>query len=482
VTGSTRSLWLQEAMAAGFEPAPLLEGNERADVCIVGGGYTGLWTALHLKELDPLTDVAVVEADICGGGASGRNGGFVLSWWAKFESLVKLCGIDEAIRLGRASADAVAAIGQFCGANGLDAHLRPDGWIWAAVNPAQMGSWRPVMEALERAGVTPHPFRELSAEETAARTGSPIHIGGVFEASAATVQPALLAFGLRRMAMERGVRIHEGSPMIELRSGRPGGPVVVRTPDGAVAASRAVLAMNAWSVRFREIRRRILVVGSDIVATEPIPDRLREFGWSNGVGVSDSRLLVHYYRTTADGRVTFGKGGGRLAFGRRVGRGFDGASARRAAVAEALRFTYPSLSGVEAPLSWTGPIDRSRTGLPIFGKLAGNPNVLFGVGYSGNGVGPSWLGGRILASLALGREDEWSGCPLVDRPSGRGRQRFGGFPPEPFRFVGGHMVRRAIERSERAEDRGGTPSRFDRLLVRLAPAGLVPAGRSPAAR
>lgn len=468
-----RSLWLEEAMAPGFTPAPPVHGTVRTDVCIVGGGYTGLWTALRLKELEPSIRVAVVEADICGGGASGRNGGFVLSWWAKFETLLKLAGPAEAMRLARASSEAVAAIGEFCRLHGIDAHYRPDGWIWAAVNRAQVGSWDGVVEALERAGADPPPLAELTAEETARRTGSPVHVGGVFEASAATVQPALLAFGLRRVAMERGIDVHEGSPMGELRPGGHAGPVEARTPGGTVVADRVILAMNAWGIRFRQIRRRILVVGSDIVATAPLPERLEEIGWTDGVCISDSRLLVHYYRTTRDGRIVFGKGGGALAFGGRVGGVFDGESPRAARVADALRFTYPSLGAVKAPLSWTGPVDRSRTGLPTFAAMRGHPRVLYGVGYSGDGVGPSWIGGRILASLALERDDEWAGCALVERPPAR---RAKGFPPEPFRFVGGHLVRAAIERGERAEDQGRTPSLLDRGLARLAPPGLVPRG------
>ena len=231
-----------------------------------------------------------------------------------------------------------------------------------------------------------------------------------------------------------------------------------------------MLAMNAWGIRFPEIRRRILVVGSDIVATEPIPDRLREIGWTDGVSISDSRLLVHYYRTTADGRIVFGKGGGAIAWRDRVGAAFEGASRRRAVVDAALRSTYPMLAGVPTPASWTGPIDRSRTGLPLFGKLSGVGGAFFGAGYSGNGVGPSFLGGSILASLALGRDDEWSGCGLVDA-------RMGGFPPEPFRFVGGHLVRAAIVRKERLEDQGRSAGPATRGLVRLAPEGLVPARR-----
>jgi len=142
---SAKSLWLEEALA-GAEEAPPLQGGERADVCIVGGGYTGLWTALELKRRQPSLDVVLLEAEVCGAGASGRNGGFVLSWWAKFGSLAKLCGTGEALRLARASARAVAEIGDFCAEHGIDCHYRPDGWMWTATSTAQIGAWRPLVE------------------------------------------------------------------------------------------------------------------------------------------------------------------------------------------------------------------------------------------------------------------------------------------------------------------------------------------------
>ena len=455
-----RSLWLQEALSPG-EDSPRLQGEIRTDLCIVGGGYTGLWTAIRLKEHDPSLDVAVVEADVCGGGASGRNGGFVLSLWAKFQTLVKLVGTDQALHLARASADAVSGIGKFCADHGIDARFRGDGWLWAATNEAQVGAWRETLEDVERAGE--RPFVELSPEEVAARTGSSRHVAGVFEATAATVQPARLARGLRQVALEQGVRIFERSPMAKLEVR----PLRVRTPHGVVRARGVVLAMNAWAVRFAEIRRRILVIGSDMVATEPIPQRLAEIGWTDGMSISDSRLLVHYYRTTDDGRVAFGKGGGKLPFGALIGRRFDGASPRAAEVAAFFRALYPSLAEVRVVANWTGPIDRSRTGLPFFARLGGRPDVVYGIGYSGNGVGPSFLGGKILASLALGLDDEWSRCGLVGRASR-------GFPPEPIRYAGGSLVRGAIARKERAEDQGRRPSPVDVRLIKLAPPGLTP--------
>lgn len=460
-----RSLWLDEALAGGADLAPPLRGSIRADVCIVGGGYTGLWTALALKERQPSLDVALLEAGTCGEGASGRNGGFVLPWWPKFPAMAKLWGAQEALTLCRASADAVTRIGKFCAEHGIDAGFRADGHLWAATNETQMGAWRPAMDALARWGA--EPFVELGPEEAASRSGSPVHLGGALDPAAAVVQPARLARGLRRVALERGVRIHESSAMTELAEGTR---LRIRTFGGEVDAERVVLAMNAWAVRFPEVRRRMVVVGSDMVSTDPIPGRLAEIGWVDGLAISDSRLLVHYYRTTEDGRIAFGKGGGELALAGTLGARFEGGSPRRAEVEAAFRATYPDLADVAVPLSWTGPVDRSRTGLPFFGPLRGRPNVVVGAGYSGNGVGPSFLGGQILASLALDADDEWSSGPLVGLPPGR-------FPPEPFRHLGGRVVRSAIARKERAEDASRPVGRITRRLVRLAPAGLVPVKR-----
>jgi putative aminophosphonate oxidoreductase len=456
-----RSLWLEQALA-GAEDAPTLDRDERADVCIVGGGYTGLWTALRLKELDPALDVALVEADVCGGGPSGRNGGFVLTWWAKFGTLKKVCGGEEAVRLARLSAQAVDAIGAFCHDHGIDAHYRRDGWLWAATSEAQVGSWASTIAAIEAYGE--HPFERLEPGEAVRRAASPTHLDGVFEPTAATVQPALLARGLRRVAIEIGVRIFERSPMTRLDRSRP--PCVF-TERGSVRADKVVLALNAWAAGLQELRRALVVIASDVVATAPIPDRLAAIGWMDGICISDSRMLVNYYRNTLDGRVVFGKGGGMLAYGGRVGTAFDRPTPRAGEVAASFRELYPALADVEITNTWMGPIDRSQVGLPFFSRLGGRDDLLYGIGYSGNGVGPSYVGGRILASLALGRTDEWSEAGLVRDP-------IGAFPPEPVRFVGGLLVRSAVARGEAAEDGGRRADPVTRFLAGLAPAGLVP--------
>jgi glycine/D-amino acid oxidase-like deaminating enzyme len=182
---AVRSLWLEEALAQDDDVAPELTGAVEADFCIVGGGYTGLWTALRLKELEPAASVVLLDADICGGGPSGRNGGFALTWWPKIETLIKRVGEGEAFRLMKASEDAIAEIGSFCADNGIDAHFHRGGWLWTATSPAQLGSWEEVIRIAEGHGE--HPFEVLSAEEVQVRTGSPVHLGAAFEPTAATV-------------------------------------------------------------------------------------------------------------------------------------------------------------------------------------------------------------------------------------------------------------------------------------------------------
>ncbi len=461
---AVRSLWLEEALAQDDDVAPELTGAVEADFCIVGGGYTGLWTALRLKELEPAASVVLLDADICGGGPSGRNGGFALTWWPKIETLIKRVGEGEAFRLMKASEDAIAEIGSFCADNGIDAHFHQGGWLWTATSPAQLGSWEEVIRIAEGHGE--HPFEVLSAEEVQVRTGSPVHLGAAFEPTAATVQPALLARGLRRVALARGVRIHERSEMVELDREKG----IVRTALGHVRAGAIVLTLNAWAIKIRELSRALVAVSSDMVATGPMPARLEESGWTGGEAISNARLLVHYYRTTRDGRVAFGRGGGRLAYDSRVNSNFDYNAGQTRSLVEDLMRLVPAAQGVPVTRAWGGPIDRTPDGLPFCGRLPGPRRIVYGAGYSGNGVAPSLTLAKILASSALGRDDEWAGAGI-----NRGvRVRF---PPEPARFVGGLVVRGAVRRKEGREDRGRRVDPVTRALAGLAPQGFFRVSR-----
>ena len=401
-----------------------------------------------------------MERDICGGGASGRNGGFVLNWWTKLASLVSLCGEADALRVARGAEAAIDDIRAFCDEHGVDAHFRRGGSLWTATSAAQMGSWGPVLALCERLGVAP--FRRLGPEETARRAGSPVHRDGVFDATAATVQPAALVRGMRRVALEKGVRIYENT---EVRTFSRGRPVVLRAERGTLTAEKLVIAANAWAAGIRELSRALVAITSDMVLTAPIPDRLREIGWTGGECITDSEMMVDYYHATREGRIAFGKGGWGIALGGRIGPAFDRDAQRARTVEADLRRTYPMLADVPVTHDWCGPIDRTRNSLPLLGRFAKAPHIAYGVGWSGNGVGPSVIGGRVLASLVLERDDDWSRHPLIGRMAGS-------FPPEPIRFLGAHVVRGAVARKERAEIAGRKPSPIDEALSKLAPAGV----------
>lgn len=437
-----------------------LQGVKAADIAIVGGGFVGLWTALTIKRHEPECQVIVLEQDVCGGGASGRNGGFVMSWWPKIQSLLAFSDQEQAKFLAHAAEAAIYELGEFCEQHKIDASYRQSGWIWTATCKAHIDAWEGTLKACKRMGASP--FERLTPAEVARLTGSTAHLAGVIERSNATVQPAALARGMRRVALSLGVEILEGSSVEEIA---PGSPVQLKLRSGTVHANKVVLATNAWSSAIPELRNKIATVGSSIIVTEPIPNELSKIGWDGGHSITDSQLFVDYYRTTSDGRIAFGKGTGNVSFRSKINQVFSDHQEAIAQTESDFRRTYGNLKHVKMTHSWSGPIDRTYDSLPIFGHLKDAQNIFYGIGWSGNGVGPSRIGGRILASLALGRNDEWAQCSLVGRAVRT-------FPGEPLRYIGARLVRGAVIRKERAEFQGRTGSTIDKLLAGLAPAGL----------
>lgn len=454
-----RSFWLEETRGDAPDAAPL-QGAGRADVAIMGGGYVGLWTAIRLKQLEPACDVVVLEQDICGGGASGRNGGFVLSWWPKLASLTALVGPAVAVEVARQSEQAILEIRDFCLAHGIDADFRQGGWLWTATTAAHLGAWNGLLDTCAKAGVAP--FSPVEPTRVAALAGSAAHLAGVFEASAALVQPATLVRGLRRVALELGVRIFEHSRVTSFTRGRP---VTLNTSGGTLRADRLVIATNAWAAAIPELARSIAVISSDMIVTAPAGEELARIGWDPNLSITDSQTMVDYYRVTRDGRIAFGKGGWTIAFGGRIGQAFDRSARRAAEVTADFRRYYPALARVAITHDWSGPIDRTPSSLPLLGWLGRSDHIAYGIGWSGNGIGPGVLGGRILASMVLGRRDEWGQHPLIGRSAGR-------FPPEPIKFVGAHVVRTAVAAKERAEMAGLRPPGWAVGLAAFAPAGL----------
>jgi len=465
--GATRSFWLQEALADDpGEPCPPLVGRVRADVCVVGGGYAGLWTAWELVEREPGLRVALLEADICGGGASGRNGGFCSSSWWDLHAICGFFGEEEGLRYATAVADEVEAIERWTRERGVDCWFHLDGTLGARTGAWQegIGSGGPD-SLLERLGVADR-FLPLDAEACRAYADSPRFVGGRFLKDGATVQPARLARGLRRVLLERGVAIFERSAV---RGIDRSPPCVVRTERGAVRADRVVLTIGAWAASWPGFRRSFGVIADYVVVTEPIPDRLREIGWDTHVGIADGRDLLYYLRRTDDDRIAIGGGSTGSVVGGRIGRRATHDRHVAEAAARGLRWLFPQLEGVRFTHAWGGPIDQTAAFLPFFRTLRPG-NVHAGLGFSGHGVTQTKLGGRILASLALGTHDGWTSMPVVGPELSKA-------PPEPIRWPLVRAAVWALETGDAREDAGrgrgvvraaigGAPTAYREWLVR----------------
>jgi len=462
---------MSEALAAEQPaPRPALADSISADVCVVGGGYTGLWAAIEVRERSPDAQVVLIEREQCGFGASGRNGGWATGWHDELDSLVDHFGEKEALRLAERSSWAIDRIESFCDERGIDCHFRRKGALWAASARAQIGAWEGAFEACHRLGRADR-LELIDGEELRHRTGSPVLLGGSRQTDAASVQPALLVRGLRRAAIELGVQVYEATPMIGLDRGHP---AVVRVPAGSVTTDRVVLATGAWSARFRELRRAIIPIGSHIVATEPLGDRVSKLEWANGELLGDSRLMVHYAQVSVDGRIVFGRGGGSLgSFGRVTERQFYDPDALSAVVKDFRRW-FPQFAGARLTHGWGGPVDRSPGHLPFVGCLESESLVVYGLGYSGNGVAPSALIGRMLGRIAIGDKDEDTEGELAKGPSGY-------LPPEPIRTVGGAALRAAVQFVEGEQEKGLQARAVHRALRRLV-ATTVPQSLDPRRR
>ena len=458
---SRPSWWLEEARVhAGAEASPPLDGPLDVDVAVVGGGYTGLWTALAVRERDPSLSVALLEAREIGDGPSGRNGGFLHGYWSSLATLRAVLGDGGALQLAHASSRIIPAVRAFAEARGEDVWLREAGLLKVAATPAEDSAVGRSVRAATELGVEEE-ARALDEADVRRFTDSPRFRTGVFFRDGATVQPARLVLALRRAAIAEGVLLFERTPVTRVAPG------TLETPAGSIRAREIVLALNVWGTSW-PLGGRQTNFGSAVVLTEPVPELLEEIGWTGGEAITDGRMFLHYFRTTPDGRVLMGSGSGRLGLGDRVGPGILDDLPAQARAERGLRELLPGLGAASIAARWSGPIDVSADKLPRFGTVPGT-RLHFGAGYSGNGVGPSWLGGQILASLALGTRDEWTALPLVDRQARR-------LPPEPFRYVGGKLVRWGTLASEEAAAAGRRPSPAARVAAAIPRLLRMPIG------
>ncbi len=445
VTPADPSWWFADAMAleAGQPPSPTLSGEITVDVAIVGGGYTGLWTALALKARKPSLSIALIEARLCGSRASGKTGAKVHGYWSSLQGMSKSIGDDAALTVARAGTMAQDAIRAFATAPGRDVWWREAGNIRVSAAPAQDAKIAGYIDTARRLGV-PDSARPLTVAEIAGYCRSPAFRAGVFLQEGANVHAARLARALRKAVIDAGVMVYENTPMTGLDKAAPNR---VRTDKGQIIAREVVLATNVELARERLIKPHVTVFSSFALMTEPAPEKLAAMGWTGDQGISDMRMFVHYFRKTIDGRVLMGSGSGPISYDGDTSAARltqDIASALRAE--RGLRRLLPGLNDVKVAKAWGGPIDISADRLPFFKTMPGS-RVHYACGYSGHGVNPTYIGGQCLASLVLNEKDMWSSLPLCTRevPS---------LPPEPFRYYGGRAIRRAVLACEDAEERG----------------------------
>lgn len=460
--------WLDEAGTP--EAAAPLAADLEADVVVIGGGFTGQWAAWHVKKLEPEARVVLLEGDeYCGRGPSGRNGGFCNVMWFSLPNMRRRWGDEAALAVARAAERSVVEIGEFCETEGVEAWFRRGGYLQVSTAPAQDEVWHDALAACRELGMAGAPdhreaaspaevVRALTPEEVAQRCASPAFRAGAFYPGSATVHPARLAFGLRERLLARGAHIYEGTPVRALRDAPDG--VEARTPGGTVRARTAVLAIGgAARAKRGPLHNRLTVTSSHIVMTEPVPELLEEVGWTGGECITDCRTMLHYFRTTADGRIVFGLGGGQISMGGRLRGRVEVDPAVAALAAERLHAYFPGTEGRELTHAWGGPIDVSPTHLPVVMPLPGG-HAFAAAGYTGNGVGPSHMVGRTLAALALDRRDEYAKLPIVDPAPQR-------VPPEPFHWLGGTAIRAGIMSKERAEGEGRRPHPVSSALAKV---------------
>jgi glycine/D-amino acid oxidase-like deaminating enzyme len=462
VIHDAHGFWIADAGGGPPPLAPLRE-NIGSDVLVVGGGFAGLWAAWHVTRIEPDARVTVLEAGRCGFGPSGRNAGFVNSLWLSLPGLIERFGRERGVALARASADSVRSIGDWCAQEGVDARYRSAPHPVVSAAPAQDGVGSAAASAareLDREGGGEPEVRPLLEAEVRSICASPVLRGGVVVRTAATIDPARLVFGLRGALLAAGVRIFEGTRVRALRATGSADTVAETEGGGAVRAGAVILAVGARSGALAPLRRSLTVASSHIVITEPVPDVIESLGWTGGEAITDGRALLHYFRTTPDDRILFGWAGGRMAAGARAGRRMEVDRQVVAHVRADLLRTFPALAGRRLDHAWGGPIDVSPSHLPSVVPLPGAHRVHAAFGFTGNGVGPSHLAGRALASLALDRRDDASRLAFVDPPATT-------VPPEPARIAGATLVRRALVAKEAAEEAGGRAGPLTRAVADL---------------
>jgi glycine/D-amino acid oxidase-like deaminating enzyme len=451
----SRSFWL-DSLPSSLAPRPALDRDIDVDVAIIGAGYTGLWTAYELARQDPTLRIAVLEAEIAGFGASGRNGGWCSALFAgSRETTAKAHGRDAAVALQRALFATVDEVGAVTRTEQIDAHFRKGGTLELATSPVQVSRLRAQVEHERGWGFGEEDVRWLEPREAAARLNVAEVHGAVFTPHCARVHQARLARGLADAAERRGVAIYERTRVTEISPRR------VATEGGRVKADVVVRATEGYTPRIAAHRRTLAPLYSLMIATAPLPPSFwADVGWNERETFSDGRHLIIYGQRTADDRIAFGGRGAPYHFGSRVRDGFDRNPATFAELAHVLTALFPALDGVEITHRWGGPLGVPRDWYSSVGFEPAT-GLAWAGGYVGDGVGTANLAGRTLADLVLRKDTELTRLPWVGHRSPP-------WEPEPLRWLGINAGLRLTAGLDRTEARTGKRGRWrERILARL---------------
>ena len=436
-------------------PAPALAGTVDVDLVVIGGGFTGLWTALQAMEEQPDLRVVVLEAEHCGFGASSRNGGFCdsslthglangLSHWP-----------DEIETLHRLGRENFSELADSLEEHRIDADFRLCPEIGVATEPWHLES---LTEDIEHYRTFGEDVDLLDADEMQARVHSPTYLGGMIRRNdVALVDPARLGWGLRSAVERLGAVFYDHTPANAIN--RKGDLIEIATPNGRVRARHGVMATNAYPGPVRRPRRYTIPVYDHVLVTEPLsPQQMASVGWAEREGLGDVSNLFHYYRLTADDRILWGGYDATYHFNNGIGARHDQSEETHLRLAEHFFQTFPQLEGLSFTHRWGGPIGTTTRFTATWGTTH-KGRLAWVAGYTGLGVGASRFGARVALDLAYGRQTERTELQMVRKPPVP-------FPPEPARWASVQLTRKALQRSDRrAGKRGVWLSLLDRFGV-----------------
>lgn len=446
----TLSFW-HESAGEALAPRASLDGDDEVDVAIVGGGYSGLWTAYYLSRLEPSLRIAILEAEISGFGASGRNGGWATGALSGIEGLLARPERRAAgLALQREVFAAVDEIGAVAIRESIDCDYRKGGSLHVARNDRQRASVRELVERARAWGLGADDYRWLEPEECERHAHIADCLGGVFTPHCASLHPAKLVRGLARVVEARGVRIHDRSPVRRIEAG------AAHTDRARLRARVVVRATEAYTNSLEGHARNLVPLHSLMIATAPLPDELwKQIGLEHGQTFGDDRRIVIYGQRTACGRIAFGgRAGYRLGSG--VESRFAADDPRFERVHEALLELFPGLLGTPITHRWGGALGVPRDWAPSVG-IERKTGLAWLGGYVGQGVAASNAAGRTLAELILERDTERTRLPWVGHESRR-------WEPEPLRWLAVRGITGFADAADRAEQRGGRARIRERLF------------------